>query len=69
MILTITMHANALVQSDQCTVYLVDEAKNQLWSVAAAGGGKDVRIPLDCGTIICTCASCRFFFLVLSVLV
>jgi len=51
MILTITMHANKLVQADQCTVYLLDEQKNQLWSVAAAGGGKDMRIPADVGTV------------------
>eukprot|EP00395_MALV-II_sp_L67-2_P000418 gene418-372_t len=54
MILTITMHANKLVQADQCTVYLLDEQKNQLWSVAAAGGGKDMRIPADVGI----CGAC-----------
>jgi len=47
-ILTITMHANELVQADRCTVFLVDEAKQQLWSVAT-DSGKEIRIPKSAG--------------------
>mmetsp|Transcript_67277 Transcript_67277/g.161266 ORF Transcript_67277/g.161266 Transcript_67277/m.161266 type:complete len:470 (-) Transcript_67277:191-1600(-) len=48
MILTITMHANELVQADRCTVFLVDEGKQQLWSVAT-DSGKEIRIPKSAG--------------------
>lgn len=47
-ILTITMHANGLVQADRCTVFLVDEAKGQLWSVST-DSGKEIRIPRTAG--------------------
>merc|ERR1719238_2084025 len=47
-ILTITMHANELVQADRCTVFLVDEAKEQLWSVAT-DTGNEIRIPKTAG--------------------
>eukprot|EP00747_Dinoflagellata_sp_TGD_P079889 gnl/TRDRNA2_/TRDRNA2_160684_c0_seq2.p1 gnl/TRDRNA2_/TRDRNA2_160684_c0~~gnl/TRDRNA2_/TRDRNA2_160684_c0_seq2.p1 ORF type:complete len:290 (+),score=55.65 gnl/TRDRNA2_/TRDRNA2_160684_c0_seq2:104-973(+) len=48
MILTITMHANELVQADRCTVFLVDEGKQQLWSVTT-DSGKEIRIPKTAG--------------------
>merc|ERR1719150_1949091 len=48
MILTITMHANELVQADRCTVFLVDEKKQQLWSVST-DSGKEIRIPKGAG--------------------
>merc|ERR1719377_335358 len=48
MILTITMHANELVQADRCTVFLVDEKKQQLWSVST-DSGKEIRIPKTAG--------------------
>merc|ERR1719262_1791608 len=48
MILTITMHANELVQADRCTVFLVDELKQQLWSVTT-DSGKEIRIPKSAG--------------------
>lgn len=48
MILTITMHANELVQADRCTVFLVDEKKQQLWSVST-DSGKEIRIPKSAG--------------------
>mmetsp|Transcript_149793 Transcript_149793/g.276322 ORF Transcript_149793/g.276322 Transcript_149793/m.276322 type:complete len:488 (-) Transcript_149793:114-1577(-) len=47
-ILTITMHASELVQADRCTVFLVDEAKQQLWSVST-DSGKEIRIPKSAG--------------------
>ncbi len=50
MILTITMHAHQLVQSDQCAVYLHEEGKGTLWSVTASTA-KDVRIPSDKGIV------------------
>ncbi len=50
MILMITMHANELVQADRSTVFLVDEARNQLWSVAS-DSGKEIRIPRTAGSI------------------
>jgi len=54
-ILTITMHANQLVQADRCTVFLVDEQKQQLWSVST-DSGKEIRIPKSAG-IAGQCAS------------
>merc|ERR1719207_24256 len=48
MILTVTMHANELVQADRCTVFLVDEGKQQLWSVST-DDGKEIRIPKTAG--------------------
>lgn len=48
MILTVTMHANELVQADRCTVFLVDEKKQQLWSVSS-DSGKEIRIPKTAG--------------------
>merc|ERR1719238_2041076 len=48
MILTITMHVNELVQADRCTVFLVDEKKQQLWSVST-DSGKEIRIPKTAG--------------------
>lgn len=50
MLLTITMHANQLVQADQCAVYLHDEHKSQLWSVSS-GTGKERRFPSKQGLI------------------
>lgn len=47
-ILTITMHASELVQADRCTVFLVDEGKEQLWSVST-DSGKEIRIPKSKG--------------------
>merc|ERR1719329_921250 len=47
-ILTITMHANELVQADRCTVFLVDEGKEQLWSIST-DSGKEIRIPKTAG--------------------
>lgn len=47
-ILTLTTHANSLVQADRCTVFLVDEAKGQLWSVST-DSGKEIRIPTTAG--------------------
>lgn len=47
-ILTITMHANQLIQADRCTVFLVDDAKQELWSVST-DSGKEIRIPKSAG--------------------
>lgn len=55
MILTVTMHANQLVQADRCTVFLVDEKRQQLWSVSS-DSGKEIRIPKTAG-IAGECAS------------
>jgi len=48
MILNITIHANELVQADRCTVFLVDESSQQLWSVST-DSGKEIRIPKSVG--------------------
>jgi len=48
MVLTITMHANELVQADRCTVFLVDEKKQELWSVST-DSGREIRIPKAAG--------------------
>merc|ERR1719181_1660822 len=47
-ILTFTMHVNELVQADRCTVFLVDEGRNQLCSVST-DSGKEIRIPKSKG--------------------
>merc|ERR1719272_2029897 len=47
-ILTITMHASQLVQAVRCTVFLVDEGKQQLQSVCG-DSGKEIRIPKHAG--------------------
>eukprot|EP00451_Oxyrrhis_marina_P018849 CAMPEP_0204331298 /NCGR_PEP_ID=MMETSP0469-20131031/15595_1 /ASSEMBLY_ACC=CAM_ASM_000384 /TAXON_ID=2969 /ORGANISM="Oxyrrhis marina" /LENGTH=440 /DNA_ID=CAMNT_0051314271 /DNA_START=24 /DNA_END=1346 /DNA_ORIENTATION=+ len=47
-ILAITMHSTELVQADRCTVYLVDEPREQLWS-CATDSGKELRIPMNAG--------------------
>merc|ERR1719343_1632256 len=43
-----TTHASELVQADRCTVFLVDEGKQQLWSVST-DSGKEIRIPKSAG--------------------
>lgn len=43
-ILTIQLHASELVQADRCTMFLVDEAKSELWSVSTDSGAV-IRIP------------------------
>merc|ERR1719437_315180 len=49
-VLTVTMHATELVQADRCTVFLVDEGKQQLWSVST-DDGKEIRIPKNAGIV------------------
>jgi len=58
LVLTITMHANELVQADRCTVFLVDEGKGQLWSVST-DDGKEIRIPKTAGIAGQCCNSCE----------
>eukprot|EP00933_Yihiella_yeosuensis_P008371 TRINITY_DN11378_c2_g2_i1.p1 TRINITY_DN11378_c2_g2~~TRINITY_DN11378_c2_g2_i1.p1 ORF type:complete len:467 (+),score=109.81 TRINITY_DN11378_c2_g2_i1:190-1590(+) len=48
MILNVATHANQLVQADRCSVFLVDDARDQLWSVAT-DSGKEIRIPKNAG--------------------
>jgi len=48
LLLTITMHANKIVCAQRSTVFLVDEAKNQLWSVST-DTGVEIRIPKAAG--------------------
>jgi adenylate cyclase len=48
LILTITMHAVKVVSAQRATVFLVDEAKNQLWSVST-DTGVEIRIPKSAG--------------------
>jgi len=45
-ILTITMRAHDLVQADRCTVFIVDEAKQQLWSLSSGNGVAWYFIPM-----------------------
>lgn len=50
------MHASELVQADRCSVFLVDENKDQLWSVSS-DSGKEIRIPRSGGIAgECACA-------------
>lgn len=48
MILTIATHASELVQASKCTAFLVDDKKQQLWSVAT-DSGQEIRIPKSVG--------------------
>lgn len=48
LILTITMHANKIVSAQRSTVFLVDEPKDQLWSVST-DTGVEIRIPKKAG--------------------
>jgi len=48
LILTITMHANKIVCAQRSTVFLVDEPKDQLWSVSTDTGA-EIRIPKSAG--------------------
>mmetsp|Transcript_103935 Transcript_103935/g.237945 ORF Transcript_103935/g.237945 Transcript_103935/m.237945 type:complete len:450 (+) Transcript_103935:49-1398(+) len=48
MILTLVMHANELVRADKNSVWLLDESKEQLWSVGTESGNI-IRIPMSKG--------------------
>jgi len=48
LLLTITMHANKIVSAQRSTVFLVDEPKDQLWSVST-DTGVEIRIPKSAG--------------------
>lgn len=48
LVLTVTMHAKELMQADRCSVFLVDEKKHQLWSVAT-DTGDEIIIPKSMG--------------------
>jgi len=45
---TITEKSPSLVDADRCTLYLVDRARNELWSLQ---GAIEVRVPMDKGLI------------------
>ena len=38
----------AIVEADNCSVFLVDSKRGQLWSVASESG-REFRIPIDAG--------------------
>jgi len=48
MLLTITMHAGQIVSCERATVFLLDEAKGELWSVST-DTGQEIRIPKTAG--------------------
>jgi len=48
LLLTITMHANKIVSAQRSTVFLLDEANQQLWSVST-DTGQEIRIPCKAG--------------------
>merc|ERR1711920_33678 len=48
LLMTITMHANKIVSAQRSTVFLVDEANQQLWSVST-DTGEEIRIPKNAG--------------------
>merc|ERR1719215_2479584 len=48
MVLTVAVRNFHLGQADRCTVFLVDEKKQQLWSVST-DSGKEIRIPKTAG--------------------
>lgn len=49
-LLSVTMHAAELTQADKCTVFLVDEIKNDLWTIVAESG-KELRVPRTRGLV------------------
>jgi GAF domain-containing protein len=48
LLLMVTTHANKIVSAQRATVFLVDEAKDQLWSVST-DTGVEIRIPKHAG--------------------
>lgn len=58
MLLTITMHAVKIVSSERATVFLVDEANEQLWSVST-DTGQEIRIPKKAGIAGLCCTSAK----------
>lgn len=55
LILGVSTHASELVRADRCSVFLVDERREELFSVAS-DSGKEIRIPKSAG-IAGECAS------------
>jgi len=50
---TITERSPSLVDADRCTLYLVDRARNELWSLQ---GAVEIRVPMDKG-LVGSCAT------------
>lgn len=48
LILSVSTHASELVRADRCSVFLVDERREELFSVAS-DSGKEIRIPKSAG--------------------
>jgi len=48
LLLMVTMHANKIVSAQRATVFLLDDAKDQLWSVSS-DTGVEIRIPKHAG--------------------
>mmetsp|Transcript_20309 Transcript_20309/g.36260 ORF Transcript_20309/g.36260 Transcript_20309/m.36260 type:complete len:468 (-) Transcript_20309:159-1562(-) len=48
MLLTMTMHASKVCSAERSTVFMLDEAKDQLWSVSTDTGA-EIRIPKRAG--------------------
>ncbi|WP_293094848.1 AAA-like domain-containing protein [Moorena sp. SIO3I6] len=52
MLRSITFKTGEILQADRTTIFLLDEAKNELWSIVAKGEGGDseeIRVPADKG--------------------
>ncbi|WP_353736730.1 AAA-like domain-containing protein, partial [Moorena sp. SIO2C4] len=52
MLRSITFKTGEILQADRTTIFLLDEAKNELWSIVAKGEGGDseeIRMPADKG--------------------
>ncbi|MFM5979517.1 MAG: hypothetical protein ACKO9I_03050 [Sphaerospermopsis kisseleviana] len=50
MLHSITLKTGELLGADRTTIFLLDEEKQQLWSILAEGEGKrplEIRIPAD----------------------
>jgi len=58
MLFTITMHANKIVSCERATVFLVDDATQQLWSVST-DTGQEIRIPKKAGIAGQCCAKAQ----------
>jgi len=55
-LLTLTLHANKIVNAERATVFLVDEVAQQLWSVST-DTGQEIRIPKTSGTAGLCCST------------
>ncbi|UKJ90729.2 hypothetical protein MACJ_001663 [Theileria orientalis] len=55
-VIALTTHAKKLIQAESCAVYLVDQSRNQLWSISSNTGEQSVY-SLDNNNILSICVN------------